>query len=228
MAFSQAWTWEPTEDGRTCHGGKFCSHKHTNEEVQHWETGRSYQDGSHTGLEDGYRGKQNKEFSIDAGADATTDATKSYAALTANKIVAKHKAYNKMRDKMMVGKVLPWVHISIKAMQRGVFLTRTMTSRETFCSSTSTSSAISSTEDISDFTCSTGLSFAHAPIERVSSIGFTDLDDCGYSFCLLTSHYTKSPAGRATVELERSSSDAGSLYTVRRIILITNGNWNAA
>ncbi|GJG30159.1 hypothetical protein PRBRB14_10380 [Hallella multisaccharivorax DSM 17128] len=39
MAFSQAWTWEPTEDGRACHGGKFCSYKHTNEEVQHWETG---------------------------------------------------------------------------------------------------------------------------------------------------------------------------------------------
>ena len=59
-----------------------------------------------------------------------------------------------------------------------------MTSRGTFCSSTSTNSAISSTEDISDFICSTGLSSAHALIGRVSSIGFTDLDDCGYSFLI--------------------------------------------
>ena len=58
--------------------------------------------------------------SIDAGADATTDATKSYTALTANKIVAKHKAYNKMRDKTMVGKVLPWVHISISNAKRSI------------------------------------------------------------------------------------------------------------
>ena len=53
------------------------------------------------------------------GANATTDATKSYAALTANKIVAKHEAY-KMRDKAMVGKVLPWVHISISNAKRSI------------------------------------------------------------------------------------------------------------
>ena len=57
--------------------------------------------------------------SIDAGADAATDATKSYEALTANKIVAKHKAYE-MKDKTMIGKVLPWVHISISNAKRSI------------------------------------------------------------------------------------------------------------
>lgn len=70
-------------------------------------------------------------------------------------------------------------------MQRGVSLTRITMSKQISCSSISMSSAISSTEDISDFTCSTGLNFAHALIGRVSSIESTDLDDCGYSLNLI-------------------------------------------
>lgn len=141
--------------------------------------GRSYQDGSHTGLENGYRGKQNKEFSIDAGADATTDATKSYAALTANKIVAKHKAYNKMRDKMMVGKVLPWIHISISNAKRSILDTYHDVKADFLQLYLN---EFSYKFNRRYFTCSTGLNFAHAIIERVSSIESTDLDDCGYSF----------------------------------------------
>ena len=55
-----------------------------------------------------------------------------------------------------------------------------MTLRETFCSPASTSSAISPTGDIPDFTCSIGLDFTHALIGRVSSIASADWDDCGY------------------------------------------------
>ncbi len=72
----------------------------------------------------------------------------------------------------------PWY----KKLRTYVSLTRTMTLRETFCSPASTSSAISPTGDIPDFTCSIGLDFTHALIGRVSSIASADWDDCRYSF----------------------------------------------
>lgn len=57
--------------------------------------------------------------SVDAKAEATTDAASSYSSLAKNGVVAKHDTYV-MRDKTMVGKVLPWVHISISNAKRSI------------------------------------------------------------------------------------------------------------
>ena len=57
--------------------------------------------------------------SVDAKAEATTDAADSYSTLVRNGVVAGHETYV-MKDKAMVGRVLPWVHISISNAKRSI------------------------------------------------------------------------------------------------------------
>ena len=57
--------------------------------------------------------------SVDAKAEATTDAADSYSTLVRNGVVAGHETYV-MKDKVMVGRVLPWVHISISNAKRSI------------------------------------------------------------------------------------------------------------
>lgn len=57
--------------------------------------------------------------SVDAKAEATTDAADSYPTLVRNGVVAGHETYV-MKDKAMVGRVLPWVHISISNAKRSI------------------------------------------------------------------------------------------------------------
>lgn len=56
---------------------------------------------------------------VDSSASATTDASHSYSTLVEHKIVDKHDSYV-MKDKCLVGKVLPWVHISISNAKRSI------------------------------------------------------------------------------------------------------------
>ena len=57
--------------------------------------------------------------SVDAKAEATTDAAGSYSTLVRNCAVAGHETYV-MKDKARVGGVLPWVHISISNARRSI------------------------------------------------------------------------------------------------------------
>lgn len=57
--------------------------------------------------------------SIDNKTQATTDASSSYATLVDHDIVGGHDSYV-MKDKTLVGKVLPWVHISISNAKRSI------------------------------------------------------------------------------------------------------------
>lgn len=57
--------------------------------------------------------------SIDAKVEAATDAASSYSTLVKNSVVARHEAYV-MKDKTIVGRVLPWVHISISNAKRSI------------------------------------------------------------------------------------------------------------
>ena len=57
--------------------------------------------------------------SVDAKAEATTDAAGSYSTLVRNGVVSGHETYV-MKDKAMVGRVLPWVHISISNAKRSI------------------------------------------------------------------------------------------------------------
>ena len=57
--------------------------------------------------------------SVDAKAEATTDAAGSYSTLVRNGVVAGHETYV-MKDKAMVGRVLPWVHISVSNAKRSI------------------------------------------------------------------------------------------------------------
>ena len=57
--------------------------------------------------------------SVDVKAEATTDAADSYSTLVRNGVVAVHETYV-MKDKAMVGRVLPWVHISISNAKRSI------------------------------------------------------------------------------------------------------------
>ncbi len=86
-----------------------------------------------------------------------------------------------MGDKMMVGKVLPWVHISISNAKRSILDTYHDVKADFLQLYLN---EFSYKFNRRYFTCSTGLNFAHALIERVSSIESTDLDDCGYSLKL--------------------------------------------
>ena len=54
-----------------------------------------------------------------AKAEATTDAAGSYSTLVRNGVVAGHETYV-MKDKARVGRVLPWVHISISNPKRSI------------------------------------------------------------------------------------------------------------
>ena len=54
-----------------------------------------------------------------AKAEATTDAAGSYSTLVRNGVVAGHETYV-MKDKARVGRVLPWVHISISNARRSI------------------------------------------------------------------------------------------------------------
>ena len=56
---------------------------------------------------------------VDAKAEATTDAAGSYSTLVRNCAVAGHETYV-MKDKARVGRVLPWVHISISNAKRSI------------------------------------------------------------------------------------------------------------
>ena len=56
---------------------------------------------------------------VDAKAEATTDAAGSYSTLVRNGVVAGHETYV-MKDKARVGRVLPWVHISISNAKRSI------------------------------------------------------------------------------------------------------------
>ena len=56
---------------------------------------------------------------VDAKAEATTDAAGSYSTLVRNGVVAGHETYV-MKDKARVGRVLPWVHISISNARRSI------------------------------------------------------------------------------------------------------------
>ena len=64
--------------------------------------------------------EENKiKASVYAKAEATTDASKSFSTLVKNGVVAKHESFV-MKDKTMVGRVLPWVHISISNAKRSI------------------------------------------------------------------------------------------------------------
>ena len=56
---------------------------------------------------------------VDAKTEATTDAAGSYSTLVRNNVVAGHETYV-MKDKARVGRVLPWVHISISNAKRSI------------------------------------------------------------------------------------------------------------
>lgn len=56
---------------------------------------------------------------VDNKANATTDASTSYSTLISHHIIAEHKTFV-MKDKSLVGKVLPWVHISISNAKRSI------------------------------------------------------------------------------------------------------------